>query len=363
MPTRLAIPLLVLALAAAGCARRSAPVPESPTRIAIVIADGAGLAHWSAARLSGHDLEIADFPVVGLVEPGNVSGDTPESASVATAYATGARTSRDAIGVGPDGRSRTTALEAAEAGGLATGLVTTSTVTDATPAAFVAHVGDRALHEDIARQIASRRIDVVLGGGRRFFDPAQRSDSLDLLGALRRGYLLVEDSAALEAALDDPPERLFGLFDLDVDSMGPDLRNPSLESMTRAALAVLDRDPDGFFLLIENEGTDASSHRNEELASIVSEMLDVDHAVRALVEYRRRRPDTLVVVLSDHETGGLALLPSEGGLVARYATGHHTAELVPVFAVGPGAERFGGVFRDEELGRRLRGLVDAARAD
>jgi alkaline phosphatase len=348
----------LLALAAASGAD---PVPRAPTRVILFVADGAGVAYWSAALFAADSLSLGGFPVVGLLDSRSTSGPIPESASSATAIATGVQSYYRAVGVGPDSLPRTTVLENAESAGLATGLVTTTHLTDATPAAFAAHVPDRRQGADIARQIAGGGIEVLLGDGRAAFDPATRPDSVNLIATLRRDHVWVEDPAALAGvAAADSVRALVGLFALDRQHDAA-ARRPSLAEMTGAALEVLDRDPDGFFLLVENEHSDHFGHENRPLADIVAEILHLDAAIRVALEYRTQNPETLIVVLGDHETGGLDVVAdSTGALAAAWSTTGHTAELVPVFAIGPGAERFGGIRTGPQIGRALLDAVAAA---
>jgi alkaline phosphatase len=339
------------------------PVPRAPTRVILFVADGAGVAYWSAALFAADSLSLGGFPVVGLIDPRSTSGPIPESASSATALATGVQSYSRAVGVGPDSLPRTTVLETAERAGLATGLVTTTHLIDATPAAFAAHVPDRRQGYAIARQIAGGGIEVLLGDGRAAFDPATRPDSLNLVATLRRDHVWVEDPAALTAvAAADSVRALVGLFALDREHHTA-ARRPSLAEMTAAALEVLDRDPDGFFLLVENEHSDHFGHANLPLADIVAEILHLDEAIRVALEYRAESPATLIIVLGDHETGGLDVVAdSTGALAAAWSTTGHTGELVPVFAIGPGAERFGGIRTGAQIGRALLEAVAAPSA-
>jgi alkaline phosphatase len=341
----------LLALAAATGA---GPGPKAHTRIVLFVADGAGVAYWSAALFANDSLSLDRFPVVGLLDPRSTSGPIPESASAATALATGVQSFYRSVGVGPDSLPRTTVLEAAEREGLATGLVTTTRLTDATPAAFAAHVPDRRQGLDIARQIAGAGIEVLLGDGRASFDPATRPDSLNLTSTLRRDHVWVEDPDELTTvAAADSVRGLVGFFALDRE-FDTATRQPSLAAMTTAALAVLDRDPEGFFLLVENEHSDHFGHANRPLEEIVAEILHLDEAIRVALEYRVENPATLIVVLGDHETGGLDVVAdSTGALVAAWSTTGHTGELVPVFAIGPGAERFAGIRTAAQIGRAL----------
>lgn len=329
---------------------------REPTRVILFIGDGVGTAYWTAALFAADALSVQQLPVVGLVDTRSTSYIT-DSAAGATAYATGVRTYNGAIGVGPDSLPRKTVLELARERGLATGLVATSSITHATPAAFAAHVPSRAEEFEIANQIAGQDITVLLGGGRRFFDPAQRQDGRDLLGRMRRSYTYVTSPDSLLPVANRGPARLLGLFA--EQGLPPALgRSPSLADMTLAALAVLTRDPEGFFLMVEGSQPDWRGHENAPLQQVIDEMLDFDHAIATAIDYQRRRPETLIVVVADHETGGLALqADSTGRVVGRYTTTSHTGEMVPLFAGGPGAERFAGILTSSRVGELLMEAV------
>jgi alkaline phosphatase len=332
---------------------------DPPRRVIFFIADGAGAAHWSAgylsARAQGRSLAVAELPVAGLIDPGNVTRPMPESASAATAFATGVRSYYLAVGVGPDSLPRETVLEAAENRGMATGVITTTFLVDATPAAFLAHATTREDRREIARQIAAQQVEVLMGDGRTWFDGTE-SGSVDLLTEMRSRYDLVETGAALRAIDADTIEALLGLFPLDA-GRDPATRDPSITEMTRAALEILDRDPDGFFLLIENEHVDHVTHESLPLPIVAGEIRALDDAVRVALEYRERHPETLILVAGDHETGGLALVPRNGEVEAGYVWKDHTSTLVPIFALGPGSERFGGIHQNDEIGRLLMEAV------
>jgi alkaline phosphatase len=260
------------------------------------------------------------------------------------------------VGVGPDSQPRTTVLEYARARGLSTGLVTTTYLTDATPAAFATHFPARD-HLEIAKQMAAERITVLMGGGREKFSDTQADGSPSPLDRMRDHYAYVESAAALGRLDLDTVTTLLGLFSDGDMALAPD-RSPSLADLTRTALAVLDHNPRGFFLLVENEETDTQAHHNEPYSVIASEMLAFDDAIRVAVEYRVRQPNALILVLGDHETGGLALMQDdEGRPRLRYTTTGHTAEMVPVFAQGPSAERFGGLLGNDAVGRNLIALI------
>jgi alkaline phosphatase len=397
--------------AAAAAQQRQQPAPR---RIILYIGDGVGTAYWSAARFAADALAVERMKVIGLVDTRAFDSDITDSAAAATAYAAGIRTFNGAIGVGPDSQAVKTVLEAARDRGWATGLVATSSVTHATPASFAAHVSSRASEFEIAKQMAAARVDVLLGGGTRYFDRAFRPDSLDLLGRLRREYTFITRADELARAGDRSVRNLAGLF-ASTQMESARTRSPTLPDMTRAALEVLSRDPDGFFLMVEGSQPDWRGHGNEPLDAVTGEMLDFDRAIGVGLDFQQRNPGTLVLVVADHETGGLALdqvrdsialmdtsrqiqaamqrmaqtrgfasdaqrarddsawsqmaaaarrmrdRAAERGsaisLTARYTGPGHTGEMVPLFASGPGAERFGGIIDNFKVGQMLLEIV------
>jgi len=342
---------IALAAMTASCSDAAAP-----PRVILFIGDGAGTSYWSAAALAANNLAVKQFPVAGLVETRSADNKVTDSAAAATAYASGIRTYKRAIGVDSDTNNVATIVEVAQLRGMATGLVVTSSIAHATPAAFASHVPDRDMYWEIARQMAEAGVDVLLGGGRRYFDSAHRPDELDLLTALAVDHTVVSTEGEFH---DLDPTRVSKLVGLFAEGHMPDAssRTPSLPDMTATALEILDRDPDGFFLMVEGSHPDWLGGDNAALDSVTTEMLDLDRAIGVALEYQRNNPATLIVATADHETGGLAIQSGDGEsaseLVARYTTGSHTASMVPLFASGPGAERFGGIKENWMIGRLL----------
>lgn len=359
---------LAVALALAGCATpASAPsapdrtglaADQGPLNVILFIGDGTGLEYWSAAKLaSSMPMAIEDFPVVGLVDTEASNSRITDSAAGATAFAAGVRTFNGAIGLDRDSVPVETVLELAIAQGWATGLVSTSGVTHATPASFAAHVPSRNMYQEIARQMAERPIDVILGGGSNHFAAATRDDGQDLIAQMSRRALYVNDAEGFLSLDMDTVSALVGLFA--EGHPGPATnRSPNLSELTDGALEVLERDPDGFFLMVEGSQIDWLGHDNAPLPLVVAEVLDFDMAIRRALVFQQRRPNTLIVVTADHSTGGLTLHPdSTGVMAAHYSTGGHTAGMVPLFAGGPFADRFAGIKDNDEVGRLLLQLV------
>ncbi len=300
---------LALCLVLAGLALSAAAQPARPQNLVLLVPDGLGPAAVTLARdFSGEPLAL-DGILSGAVGTASTSSRVTDSAASATAYASGIQTYNGAIGVDTLGQPVGTILEAAETRGLATGLVVTSRVTHATPASFAAHAPDRWQEEDIAAQMMGAGLDVLFGGGRRFFLPeaegGARTDGRDLLAeARRRGAAVVTDPAAFGEIAAGPVVGLFADDHLDYEIDRTD--QPSLAAMTQVALGILSTDPDGFFLMVEGSRIDHAAHENDPIG-LVHDVLAFDAAVRVALDFAARDGRTLVVSAADHETGGLSL--------------------------------------------------------
>lgn len=357
------LPALLLACASAG--QKTPGSQEQPSRVIVLIGDGVGASYWTAARFASQPLAVERLSVGGLVDTRSSDSWITDSAAGATAFSAGVRTYNGAIGVGPDSLPVTTVLEVARDQGWGTGIVSTSSVTHATPAAFVAHVVSRARQFEIAQHIVASRADVVLGGGTRWFDPAVRPDSVDLLSQLRATHTFVASAEELAAVDIGSATRLVGLFAQDQMPAAAN-RTPTLPEMTRAALGVLANHRAGFFLMVEGSQPDWRGHDNDPIEVVARETLDFDAAIRVAMDFADANPGTLVLVVADHETGGLAIeltpesLRVEGEArrpFADYTTTGHTGQMVPLFAAGPGSHRFGGMKDNFEIGRILMEMV------
>lgn len=330
---------------------------QEPLRVILFIGDGVGASYWTAARFNTDALAVAQMPVGGLIDTRSSSSKVTDSAAGATAYSAGIRTFNGAIGVAPDSTPVATVLEVARDRGLATGLVATSSITHATPASFAAHVPARSMEFEIARQLAHSGITVMLGGGLRFFSPDSRPDSVDLLSVLARDHTVLTSRAELDGFEPERDRAVVGLF-ADAGLPRASERDLRLSQMTEVALAVLDADPDGFFLMVEASQPDWRGHGNEPLEEIVAEMQDYDIAIASALRYRDAHPETLILVVADHETGGLAIgVDGTDSPTASYTTAGHTAQMIPLFAVGPGSAQFGGMHDNYRIGEMLMQIV------
>ncbi len=258
---------------------------------------GSGTEWWGLARR-------ADC-VGGYLDMGSLTSLVTDSAAAASSWGSGSRVVNGTINVLPDGTRLTPMAQIVRSAGRRIGLVTTATITHATPAGFAAVTGNRNDEEDIARQYLDS-IDVLLGGGLEFFDPASRADGRDLLAAYRRaGYAMWSARTQMLAATSE--RRALGLFSsghlpYSIDRQHePTLaeRVPTLAEMTDAALAMLVSSPRGFLLMVEGGRVDHAAHAND-AAAILWDQLAFDDAIGRARAFAEARGDTLLVVTTDH---------------------------------------------------------------
>jgi alkaline phosphatase len=253
---------------------------------------------------------------VGYVSTASLSSIVTDSAPASVAWSTGSKTINKVLASLPDGRPLRTIMELLKEEGYACGLVTTTRVTHATPAAWVSHQTDRDKEDDIALEYLKLKPDVILGGGNSQFDPSRRKDHQDLFKAFSdTGYDVVKERDNLLSpnilSSQKPLLGTFGSSHLDyyVDRMNqPELakKEPALPEMTRVALQKLSRYPKGFALLIEAGRIDHASHGNDAWAAIL-DTVELDLTMAVIEEFLRANPKTLVIVTSDHGTGGFSI--------------------------------------------------------
>ncbi len=329
--------------------------------VIFMIGDGMGPSQVQLGRLSGVGPEgrlyMERMPVTGLVRTAEAGGDVTDSAAAGTALASGIKTKNGRIGVAPDGTAYETILEACKAKGKATGLVVTSTMSHATPACFASHVKSRGDETEIAEQMLANRVNVLFGGGRQYFLPllggGKRLDGDSLVEeAKAAGYEYAENGAELQGA---QGPSVLGLFEKDALSTNPP--EPTLAEMTAKAIEILSKDTDGFFMMVEGSQIDWACHGHDE-KNCVRQTLRFDEAVRAAMEFALKDKRTLVIVTADHETGGMTLegTGAAGTVKVKWSTAGHTSTLVPIYAFGPGAQNFSGVYENTEVPTKIAKL-------
>ncbi|MCG8474653.1 MAG: alkaline phosphatase [Cytophagales bacterium] len=319
--------------------------------VILMIADGTGSSQFFAAIAANRNRAyLEEMEYVGFSKTRSDDNFVTDSAAGATALSTGEKSYNGAIGVDTDKRPVKTVLEIAEEKGLATGLISTSKITHATPAAFIAHQPNRNNYEEIAADFLNTDIDVFIGGGRDNFN--KRKDGRDLLKNLKEnGYQLANTLEELEAIETGKVASL--LSEGHMPAYGK--RGEMLRPATEKAVELLSKNKKGFFLMVEGSQVDWGGHGNN-TKMIVEEVLDFDHALGAALEFAAKDRNTLVVVTADHETGGFSLNGGDmktGKIEGRYTTTHHTGVMVPVFAFGPGADQFSGIYENTEIFRKI----------
>jgi len=337
----------LLIIVISGCAvqdinKSKTPRPEVKN-IILFIGDGMGTAHVSAAMtVSEKPLSLASFPFSGFIQTYSSDNYVTDSGAGGTAIACGIKTKNGMIGVGPDSVAVTSIIEFAHKNGLATGVLSTSAITHATPASFVAHNSGRGNYEDIAKDFLNGTVDVFIGGGEDHF--SKRADGTDLTLKLKdQGYEVVYNMDELKKSGSLKIAGLLAKGHMPEASKG---RTGMLAEMTRKAIETLSRDKDGFFMMVEGSMIDWGAHAKD-ADYTASEVVDLDEAIGVAREFASKDGKTLVIVTADHETGGLTLVGGsvqERKIVANFIpSGNHTAVMVPIFSYGPSAEVFSGI--------------------
>ncbi len=343
--------ILVFSAWPAACGRHRPETPQVSRNVIVMVPDGSSQSLQTLARwYKGAALHL-DGLNTGTARTYMADSVITDSAAAATAFATGHKTSGGFLGVGPRRQGLltgfqptvapcepvATVLEAAKLQGKAVGLVATSRVSHATPAAFGSHVTDRDLENDIMEQLVYQDIDVVFGGGAGYLIPrgatrttsfgaawpGRRTDGEDLMAVLEaRGYRLVDNRQDLAALTAGP---VWGLFS--PSHMAPrmdkpaDSTEPSLAAMTAKAIEILSRQRDGFFLLVEGSQVDWGGHANDP-AYMVNEYLAFDEAVGRALAFAAADGRTSVYIWPDHNTGGLSI----GNTATSFSPGFPSAD-------------------------------------
>ena len=352
---RSALIVLMLIVLASSCL-----AADAPRNVILLIGDGMGVGAITAGRIASSDgkLVLDTMPVTGLVKTCPAVGLVTDSAAAGTALATGVKTKNGMISITPDGRRLRTILETARDMGKSTGIISTKFITDATPAVFVSHADNRAKGEEIASQMLASRVNLIMGGGRKYFlpkgDDGIRADNRNLLDeAKKSGYEVMSSAEEMQKTNSD---RILGLFAPDV--MTSDRPEPTIAEMASKAILTLGKNRKGFFLMCEGGKIDSNEHKND-AAGMIKEMQMFDEAVGKALDFARIDKHTLIIVTADHETGGTAVREPDKDnpkLTIGWVSTGHSANMVPVYAFGPGSEPFSGTHDNTEIPRIIAGL-------
>lgn len=320
---------------------------KRPKNIILLIGDGMGVAQvYSALTANKGQLNLNYMKHIGFMQTQSADDYITDSAAAGTAIATGVRVNNGVIAIDQDGKVLKSILYISEDNNKATGLVSTSAITHATPASFVANQPDRGMYEDIAGDFLDSGIDLFIGGGKEHF--TSREDGRNLLEELSQNNYRVFSSLEEAASVKTGPMAI--LTAAIHNEVYPE-RGNLLPDATQKAIEVLQSNKEGFFLMVEGSQIDWGGHANN-TTYIVHETLDFDRAVGKALTFAANNKKTLVIVTADHETGGMSIDNgdiSKGTLSAKYTTDDHTGIMVPVFAYGPGAEAFIGIYKNTDL--------------
>lgn len=321
--------------------------------VIFLIGDGMGLSQITAAAYANCGLTLMNFNYIGLQRNNALGAFTTDSAAGGSALATGERHANRHISMTEEGEAVPSLSDWFRGKGLPVGVVTLGNAVDATPTAFYGHSVERDNADELTRCLLDTPVDLLCGSGIRQF--TERGDGIDLIGELSKNYRFVRSIDEINAA-----EGRVVCIDERMDEAAEESNLGLLAEATRAAIGKLqERGDKGFFLMVEGAKIDYAGH-SRCLPGSVIEMLSFDLAVAEALKFADENGQTLVVVTADHETGGLVLLDGDeqsGRIMGVYTTDDHTPAMLPVFAYGPGADRFCGTYLNTEIARRIRELT------
>lgn len=306
----------------------ASPDPVQAKNVIVLMTDGTGATHTALTRwYKGTSLPQDDL-IVGGVRTYGADSIITDSAPAASAFATGHKTDDKFISVLP---ARTTipgipqisddllykpvasVLEGAKLKGKSAGLVATSNIQHASPAAYSAHWPDRSKYEEIAEQQVYLNIDVVLGGGKQYLIPKEqggtRIDGENMFDVLKtKGYGIVENRTDM---LNFKGSKVWGMFakdamDYEMDRQSLHPEQPSLAEMTKKAIEVLSQNPKGFFLFVEASKVDWASHANDPIG-VISDSLAYADAIQVALDFAKKDGNTTILCFADHSNGGMSI--------------------------------------------------------
>lgn len=329
-----------------------------PTNVILIIGDGMGVPQVYASVVAerGNNSAFLRFPYSGFSRTYSRNKYRTDSAAGGTALTTGHKVDNKHVNWGPDSARYNTIFDDAKKYGMSTGFVVTSSVLDATPASTYGHVPYRKMFDTLSLQMAQCEHSVMIGGGRKFFLPANRKDGLAPLDTLvKRGYTVVGNIDSMNRFGGD---KLVALL-YEGDPLTAPARGDVLTQGVKKALAMLRRNEKGFALMIEGSQIDWACHNND-TAYLRAELADFEQMLHAVLDFAQADGHTLVIVTADHETGGVTL-PSgdieKGQNEVKFLWGSHTGCMVPVFAMGPGAHYFSGIQENIDIPNKIRWLM------
>jgi len=336
---------------------------NTPKNVILLIGDGTGLSQVSSAFYFKDTIpNFSRFKHIGLIKTSSSRQDITDSAAGATAFASGVKTYNGAVGVADDSTHVKSIIELITDDNIKSGIISTSSIVHATPASFYAHALSRSFYDDIAVDLVNSKIDFFAGGGTQFFN--ERKDNYNLLDTLESREFKI-DTTQLNNFLDVKSFSKLGYL-LGKNHM-PSVaegRGDYLQKATHLGINFLNKNDSSFFLMVEGSQVDWGGHNNDS-DYLISELIDFDDAVGEALDFAVKDGNTLVIVTADHETGGFTLAATQkindagksyndySEITGVFSTGGHSATLIPVFAFGPGAESFSGIYENSEIFHKI----------
>lgn len=333
---------------------------DYPTNIILLIGDGMGLTQISAAMYSNNNrLALAKFPVIGFHKSHAANELITDSAAGGTAIACGIKTNNGNIGTDENGLPTLSILEELDSMNFSTGMIVTSTIVHATPAAFAAHRARREMYEEIALDYLNANVDLLIGGGRQYFQNREMDDR-DLINEFEnKGYVVMDQLYTTMNKIKWPLDKNLLYFTADKQPLTVSGGRDYLSFAVRQGVQYLEQKSNkGFFLLVEGSQIDWMNHANDG-RGVVMETLDFDRAIWEAIQYANKKGNTLVLVTADHESGGMSIEAESrmNKLKYGFTTNGHTAAMIPVFAYGPGANLFRGIYENTSIYHKMRTVL------
>lgn len=334
-----------------------------PKKVILMIGDGMGLSHaYAAYTVNKGSLNIFTMPITGLSKTFCADRYITDSGAGATALAIGHKANYESIGLDSLWQKHPSLIKLSKQKGLSTAIITTSNITHATPAAFVANVRNRNMQDEIALSFLEGNVDVFIGGGKDNFVSNKRKDKLSLIDSLRaRDYNLLYNIDEVDNfEINKNKKNLIAGLLYDNHPPLAQKRNNMLCRSLEKTLSVLSENENGFFIMLEGSQIDFESHLHR-FDNMVDEVLDFDKTVGIALEFAKKDSNTLVIVIADHETGGLTINGGsikEGKVKDKWTSLEHTGVMVPIYAFGLGAEKFSGVMDNTDVFRKIKEFLE-----
>lgn len=334
-----------------------API-AAPKKVAknaiLLIADGMGMPQISSGfYTNGNQLQLQRFPFTGMQKPHAHNSLVTDAAAAATAIACGVKTNLGFIGLNPQSKPVKNLLEEARERGLATGLITTGELTEATPGAFVAHLPTPDVPNSIAKAYLDHPLNFFIGGGKKHFIQEQ-DNAKGLTSALQEKGYQVSDYDPIEVSrITFDFRKNFAAF----SNRSGEIAEPNyyLPALSLGSMFLKNRSRQGFVLVVHSSDIHQSSLKGD-TKTMAAAMQVFDRLAGALLDFAAQDGETLVIVTGTHESGGLAINPGSqmGDLLTKYSSPTPTGAMLPVLAFGPGAELFSGAYENAGIHTRLR---------